>query len=179
MTEPRSSVSLVLLVLAVTLLVAAGSAWAGPDPAGGTGHHSHPPAFVVAHAGFDSGTLAIRSAPDAPGMPWSALLACMMAAVFAWCRPRRALVLALILLLAIFAYESGLHSVHHGFDPARAETCASAAASTNVAAVASDASPTAEVLFPLLPGSLDPANAAPLVRFLCPDQGRAPPAPSA
>lgn len=178
MTEPRSSAGLVLLVLAVALLVANGPAWAGPDPAGGTGH-SHPPALMVAHAGFDSGVIAIRSAPDAPGMPWSALLACMMAAVFAWCRPRRALVLALVLLLAIFAYENGLHSVHHGFDPGPAETCASAAASTNVTGVASKAPPTAEMLFPLLPGSLDPAHAAPLARFLCPDQGRAPPAPAA
>lgn len=177
MTLPTSRAVLPLLVLAVAVLVLSGSAWASPGPVNAAGPHGQ--GVMTDHAMPDLVAVSLSPATDEAGLPWSTLLAALMASVLAWCLPRRALVVALILLLAIFAFENGLHSVHHGFDPVPTETCAASAASTNVAAVAADAPPTTELLSPLRPGSLDGARPAPLARFICPDQGRAPPIPAA
>ena len=45
------------------------------------------------------------------------------AVALAWRRPRRAAALALVLVLAVFAFEDGLHSVHHGLDQTQASSC--------------------------------------------------------
>jgi hypothetical protein len=89
--------------------------------------------------------------------------------------PRRALVLVLGLLLAIFAFENGLHSVHHGFDPKQYGECAIAAASANLSAVSVDGVlETSVVLIATAPtAASDPV--APPTRLLEPHQGRAPP----
>src|SRR4026209_1982865 len=72
--------------------------------------------------------------------------------------PRRALVLALGLLLAIFAFENGLHSVHHGFDAKQHGECTIAAASANLSAVSGDGLLAAPLV---LIGTAPAADAAP------------------
>ena len=89
-------------------------------------------------------------------------------------RPRRTLVFALALILGIFAFESGLHSVHHGFDP-KPERCPLAAASQHLTAVTIDETLTAAVALPLVRVAIETTTTAPPARFLRPDQGRAPP----
>lgn len=85
--------------------------------------------------------------------------------------------LALALLLGVFAFENALHSVHHGLDPAGATGCAIAAASAHLAATTVDAVISADpVTFPAEDGGIESRLAMPAVRFLCPDQERAPPA---
>ena len=66
----------------------------------------------VAPSGGPS-TMAWSSAPTPPVIPWLAMLAAAAAVIAAWRRPRRALALAIALILGLFAFENGVHSVHH------------------------------------------------------------------
>lgn len=125
----------------------------------------------------------LSAAPTPSALPWylSIAVAIALAGVLALAvvaarhRPRRALVVALVLLLCIFAFENALHSVHHGFDPKQQEECAVAAVSVHLAAVQVDDVGLSSVMLPVI----GRAEAAPspfaLTRFLSPDQGRAPP----
>jgi hypothetical protein len=90
-------------------------------------------------------------------------------------RPRRALVLALMLLLAVFAFESGVHSVHHLAERDGGQHCAVASASQHVTGTEVPL----VLVIDLLPQEQTlVVSGAPLVgaRFHGPDQGRAPPA---
>jgi hypothetical protein len=58
-------------------------------------------------------TMARAAAPTPPVVPWAAMLAAAAALIVAWRRPRRALALAIVLILGLFAFENGVHSVHH------------------------------------------------------------------
>jgi hypothetical protein len=93
--------------------------------------------------------------------------------------PRRALVLALGLLLAIFAFENGLHSVHHGFDAKQYGECTIAAASAHLSAVSVDGLLEASVVLIATAPTAEFDPAAPPARLLDPHQGRAPPLASA
>src|SRR4030095_4113729 len=81
------------------------------------------PAAPVRHRGAP--TVPRAAVPGTPVGPSSLLLSAIVLGALgigfsveaARRHPRRALVLVLGLLLAIFAFENGLHSVHHGFDP--------------------------------------------------------------
>ena len=77
--------------------------------------------------------LAWTAAPTPAGVPWYLVVALSGLAALGARRPRRNLALALVLLLAIFAFENGLHSVHHLNDQDRGESCAVASASQHVA----------------------------------------------
>lgn len=89
--------------------------------------------------------------------------------------PRRALLLLFVLLLAVFAFEDGLHSVHHGFGAKQYGDCTIAAASAHLSAVSVDDVPAiAVVLIPAVATAVsDPASLP--TRLLEPHQGRAPP----
>ena len=89
--------------------------------------------------------------------------------------PRRALVLALGLLLAIFAFENGLHSVHHGFDAKQYGECTIAAASAHLSAVSVEGLLEASVVLIATAPTAEFDPAAPPARLLDPHQGRAPP----
>jgi hypothetical protein len=117
--------------------------------------------------------------PATPGVPahaplWpSAMLAAAVLLVVA--TPRRALAMALLLILAVFAAETAVHSVHHLTDqqPSR---CVAASASAHVHGTALD--PPAELLLcpPARAGAVVTiASAFPGSRSLRPDEGRAPP----
>jgi hypothetical protein len=123
--------------------------------------------------------------PVTPVDPSSLLLAAIVLGVLglgvegARRHPRRALVLALGLLLAIFAFEDGLHSVHHGFDAKQHGECTIAAASAHLSAVSVDGLLEASVVLIATAPTAEFDPAAPPTRLLDPHQGRAPPLASA
>jgi len=117
---------------------------------------------------------AVSASPDAPGLPWPAIVVALSAVALGWRRPRRAVALALILLLAVFAFEGARHSVHHGFD-GRFSACAMATAAAHVTATEVDSCAPSEVILPLMPMAAETAHGAPAARVDCPDRGRAPP----
>ena len=80
------------------------------------------------------------AAPAAPMPAWP-LVAVLVALGLAGARkPRRALALALVVIVAIFALESGVHSVHHLTDVDRGESCAVASASQHISGTEVDVS---------------------------------------
>jgi hypothetical protein len=81
-----------------------------------------------------------------------------------------------VLLLGVFAFENALHSVHHGFDQKEAKSCAIATASAQLAATAVDSVTHVDLVPPPAGRSTESAPIRLVVRFQCPDQGRAPPA---
>jgi hypothetical protein len=149
------------------------------------------PALVEAHRGAKADVLTTpaptpvavaepthlvwSSAPAAPIPPWP-LLAALFALALAGARsPRRALALSLVLIVSVFAFESGVHSVHHLVDGDRGESCAVASASQHIAGTEVDAVLGVEAL----PQARQLAATDALierVRLIGPDQGRAPPA---
>ena len=119
--------------------------------------------------------LAWTAAPTPAGVPWYLVVALSGLAALGARRPRRNLALALVLLLAIFAFENGLHSVHHLNDQDRGESCAVASASQHVAGTEVDG-----VLAAAAPAPAEPAMVASVrvirsARSLGPHEGRAPP----
>ena len=151
-------------------------------PPSASAHLASPLALIedVAPVAAPSETLASpalswTAAPTPVPVPWHVIALLAGLAALGDRRPRRALGLALILLLAVFAFESGVHSVHHLADPARGEHCAVATASQHVSGTEVAAVIVAESL-PQAPHEV--AFAAPTARaqLIGPEQGRAPPA---
>jgi fumarate reductase subunit D len=164
-------VSLALLLTLAILAIAGPAAAHIASPA--------PSAVVLPTAEAPAIIPVLSAAPAPPARPWYlfAALAAALALVAGalWRRPRGALVVALTLLLCVFAFEHALHSVHHGFDPKQQEECTVAAASAHLAAVQVDDLGLSSVVLPVI-GRTDAAPpASTLARFLSPDQGRAPP----
>lgn len=159
----RGSLAL-LLVLAVLAI-------AGPAAA-----HAPALATVTPDAAPVSAIVPILSAaPTASALPWYLPAALALVTLIAWRRPRRALVVTLVVLLCVFAFEDALHSVHHGFDPKQHEECTLAAASAHLAAVQVDDPGLASVMLAVVGrAEAAPPTSTP-TRFLSPDQGRAPP----
>jgi hypothetical protein len=119
------------------------------------------------------------ASPAAPSFGWLALLAAVAVLATASRRPRSAGAFAFALLLGIFAFERGVHSVHHLGQPVQAHECAVAAAASHTEAAADHGSS-------LLVAGLAPAGAAAEVSSprltpfcLSAKHGRAPPAPLA
>jgi hypothetical protein len=117
----------------------------------------------------------LRAVPEPVALPWTVLLATGLMATAVWWRPRRAVALSLILLLSVFAFESALHSVHHGLDSQQGDACVIAAAAAHVSAGLVDANFESEVLLRAAGTTPEHQSAGPAIRFLSPDQGRAPP----
>jgi hypothetical protein len=121
----------------------------------------------------------LLAAPAPPALPWPALLAAIALGLLVASRPRRALALGLALLVTLFLFETGVHSVHHLSARGEAPHCALATASNHLSGVDADApkdptprlEPTGEIAL-----SVESAPADHVVR---PGQGRAPPALSA
>ena len=113
--------------------------------------------------------------PRRSGIPWPVLLGGLALAALAWRRPRRVLVFAVVLLLALFAFEDGLHSVHHLVDRSQLNKCAVAAAAAHLNATASDDGSTVDVVLPVIAALTEVSQTDPVTSFLSPVQGRAPP----
>src|SRR6516225_5534267 len=120
-------------IITAVLLLAASVLWGAPA-------WSHPALEVAVDvaSATPASTLAWSSAPTLPAVPWPALLGAA-ALVFAWWRPRRALALGIVMILAVLAFENGVHSVHHlnqvrHLDDLRSSsTCPVAAATAHIA----------------------------------------------
>jgi hypothetical protein len=160
---PHVRRGLLTVVVALAALAVAGPAWAHVDAPTTS-------APVLAVFGPEALTTAM---PASPG-PW--LLAAGLAVTLALTlRRRRALVLALLVLLTFGVFEAGLHSVHH-LKEADAAKCAVAAVSSHagglVVATTAVERP-ADVVT-----RAAPAHALTLAtsRPSAPDLGRAPPA---
>ncbi len=118
--------------------------------------------------------------PESAGMPMWVIVGVLLLAVTAARRsPRRALVLALVLLLTVFAFENALHSVHHGFDAAQYDECTIAAASAHLFAVSVDGVVETTVVLALAARIAEPDLSPRSPRSLGPDLSRAPPLPTA
>jgi hypothetical protein len=118
----RSLALVSLLVLGASTAWCA-SAWAHPA----VELTIDPPAAV------EIPSTAVRSAaPAPPAIPWPGLFA-VAAAIIVVRVPRRALALATVLILGLFAFESGVHSVHHLNNPQSRAACSVAAATVHVA----------------------------------------------
>lgn len=138
-------------------------------------HVSTPPAISFPAADTSVIVPILSAAPTPPTPAWYLPAALVLGAVAAWRRPRRAVVVTLVLLLCVFAFEDALHSVHHGFDVQQQEQCAVAAASAQLSAVQVDGIGLCSVALPVI-GEADTGRPAfTLTRFLNPDQQRAPP----
>jgi hypothetical protein len=115
------------------------------------------------------------AAPAPPAIPWWDLFA-VAAMIIVARRPRRALALAIVLMLGLFAFESGVHSVHHINDPRSGAACLVAVATLHVAGTPVDGT-TSEPL--ILPSSQERLVLQQQLHFetspLGVHQGRAPP----
>jgi hypothetical protein len=119
--------------------------------------------------------LAWKSAPALPGVPWVALLALAVSTAVGARRPRRTLALALVLVLALFAFETGRHSVHHLSDRGPA-SCAISLVSQHEAGALADCIAIAAPRVIVGPGLHPSHPGTSVIRSLGPDQSRAPPA---
>ena len=125
------------------------------------------------------GGAAIRISSDLDavvhGLPvWAALLLALLAGV-TLVAPRRVLIVALVLVLAVIAVEEGVHSVHHLADQRAASHCAVAAASAHVQGAAEPlAVPAVWIPTPIATVVASEPD-RPGSRPLRPDEGRAPP----
>jgi hypothetical protein len=132
-------------------------------------------ASLVDAAGADAVVPVVTAAPELPALPAYLIAALVVVVMVARRSPRAAMVMVLVLLLGVFAFENALHSVHHGFDPQQQEECTVAAVSAQLAAVeVADGGAVAVALLAAGPAEAAPAPRS-LSRFQSPDQGRAPP----
>jgi hypothetical protein len=119
--------------------------------------------------------LAWSAAPTLPALPWPLMLSVATLVLLGSRRPRRALAVALILVVAVFVFESGVHSVHHLGETDRGEGCALAAASQHLTGTEVDVVGLVEAL-PLTRQLATTGALIERVRLIGPDQVRAPPA---
>jgi len=130
------------------------------------------PAFVPSLETFAA------AAPE-PSLPWVALLLLGTVGIAAVSRQRRLMAVTLVAIVALLAFETGVHSTHHLGKPDDSAHCAvawmSAQLSADVVDATVDAAPT------LVPQTTAPLLAPPALaeRAIAPDAGRAPPALSA
>jgi hypothetical protein len=176
MRRLRPGLALIFALVSLALLSAAAPSWAHT---GATARLSNatPAQSIDALPTTDEARrpFTLSGAPKAPGLPWPALLGAILAAGLGWRRPRRALVLAVVLLLAVFAFEDGLHSVHHLVDRSQLNKCAVAFATAHLNATAVVDSDVSNVILPVIAVAADTGQTDPIARFLRPVQGRAPP----
>jgi hypothetical protein len=174
------TVALIGVLLAVVVLLAA----SGPALA----HLGAPTTPNAAPASPAPGTppadaaVAPESPPaDSPGLtPWIAAVVLLLAGLLLRRFSRRTLVLSLVLLLTLFAFENALHSVHHGFDAKQqGDPCTLAMASTHLSAVTVDGIVETTIVL-VATGHATPPSRSPLrTNWLGVDPGRAPPAQAA
>jgi hypothetical protein len=150
-------------------------ALAGPAVAHVAGTTLTLPAAVLAPAEPDATVQFFSAAPTSPTLPWYLPAAVALVAMAVRRRPQQTLAISLALVLAVFAFENALHSVHHGFDAAQQEECAVAAVSAQLSGLQVDGVALACSIPPIAGATVTALPVLTLDRFLSPDQGRAPP----
>jgi hypothetical protein len=169
----RLPVTLAQLALALLLLTSASAAWAHPRSL----LEAEPPLELLSPplAGAPATAPVLLAQPPAAPAIWLGL-ALTIALGILLVAPRRALVLALAVLLGVLAVESSVHSVHHLADRQAASQCVVASASAHVHGTAEPLTPDA-VWIPTAIGALALLEVdRPGSRVVRPDEGRAPPA---
>ena len=116
------------------------------------------------------------AAPIPAGVPWVLVAALAGITALGAHRPRRTLTVALVLILAVFAFENGVHSVHHLNDQDRGERCALASASQHVAGATCDGVLATDVPAPAEAATVAAIRVFRSTRSFGPPEGRAPPA---
>jgi hypothetical protein len=172
----RSLSRLVLLVLALTLAASLGAP--GLVSAHVRTLQAAPSPSEVASAALANGAAAtIMSATPASRPLWPLTVGLALAGLtLAIVAPRRTLRVALVVLLAVFTVEIGVHSVHHLADRHAATHCAVSLASAHVQGASIESSASASWV-PMSIGTVAIAEAVrPGASPLRPDEGRAPPA---
>jgi hypothetical protein len=166
--------AMILIAATVMLLGTATPSWAHQEHSTAFSIDARTPHVDPASPGWEA--LALSMLPESPAVPWPLLAGGVLLAV-TLCRrrTRRAIALALVLLLAVLCFEDGLHSVHHLGGQAKHVRCAIATATAHLSATAVDTAATADIVLPVVAVTIETSRTDPLARFLCPDQGRAPP----
>lgn len=122
-----------------------------------------------------SSSFTLSAAPEPPGLPWPVLLGALGIVAIGWRQPRRTLALAIVLLLAVFAFQEGLHSVHHLADKSPLTKCAVALAAAHLSATSADDGGVTDVILPAPALATEIGQSDPVALFPSPVQGRAPP----
>lgn len=180
--SPNRTIALLGVLLAAVALLVAAAVPAMAHPAASTVPAAAPAAPEPGAATPPAAPGASENPPpsDSPGLaPWIAASVLLVAGVLLRRFSRRTLVLCLVLLLTLFAFENALHSVHHGFDAKQAGGCTVAMASTHLSAVTVDGVGQTAVVLAAAGHAVQPGRSLLPARWLGPDQGRAPPAPTA
>ena len=122
----------------------------------------------------------ISQAPPPTVVPFGLLAAVAVGATLVLVRaPRRVVALAVIPLIVLVMFETGVHGVHHLGDPRAAGQCSVAVTAEHIGGAVPDA-PTDGAPITLVSASAALPDSPPYVgRHHRPDDGRAPPAPSA
>ena len=115
-------VPLVLLFLFAAVLTAAAPALA------------HTPKPIVADVVAPTLHETLSALPPAPSLPWAAVALLAAVATCVVCRQRRAVAVTLVLVVALLAFETGVHSTHHLGKADDATHCVVASMSTQVSA---------------------------------------------
>jgi uncharacterized protein DUF2607 len=93
-------------------------------------------------------------------------------------RGRTTALLSLAFLVALFGFQTAVHSVHHLSDPHAAASCAIFAASQHVPGDCPEALPVAAPIWTAAPGPVVVSEPFHLLETFGSPEGRAPPAPS-
>ena len=120
-----------------------------------------------------------RAQPGVVQIPWLlAGLAGGLLLALTRPRPRRGLVVLLIVLMGILAVENGVHSVHH-LGGHEAAACVVAASANHLTAALDDGAPALPAPVSVLRSPAEHPASGPLSLRFGPDPARAPPAPIA
>ncbi len=168
--------SVAVLLAALALVSAAGPAAAhSAKYVGNPGVAAPPTAPGPRLDAIDPIVPVVTATPASLALPWYLPAVLALAAAAIWRRPRRVVVVVLVLVLCVFAFENALHSVHHGLDPKQQESCTIATAAVHLDGVPVDGIAPASLILPAAGQAVEAAPTLALIRFLSPDQGRAPP----
>jgi hypothetical protein len=169
---------------AVLLLVLLAVVWSGAGQA-----FAHQPAPIERSAGLtvpDPSPSGPRDTGVEPFSEWRAngdevgttgIAVCVITALLALAlarRPRRLVIVVIALTLLVFAFESGLHSIHHLGNDQASSHCPVAWASAHLAVASADA-PVVALILPAVHEAGGAEPAAPSSWLFRPDAGRAPP----
>ena len=165
----RTALALVALVVLLTTGV---PAWAHTRAPGGLVPAPSAPAIVPTGE-------TLTAASPAPSLPWAALALLSVIGIAAVSRQRRLVAATLVAIVALLAFETGVHSTHHLGKPDDSAHCAIAWTSAQLSADVVDA--TVDAAPAVAPEATAPLFAPPAraERSIAPDAGRAPPALSA
>jgi hypothetical protein len=119
----------------------------------------------------------VSAAPAPMSIPWAVIAVGALAALALSRRPRRAVALLLVVVSAVLAFETGVHSAHHlGTD---ARSCSVASVAAQLSGIV-DGTVVYDTPYIAPVTAIFPPDVAPFVSgVLLPDVGRAPPLASA